>query len=226
MARIVRTDFDFGGVARIIGLPDPTLAQHPATKAYADALKAGFDFKDSVRVATTANITLSGTQTIDGIGVIASDRVLVKNQTTGADNGVYVVAAGAWTRATDFDTSPEVTAGATIPVEDGTANGDSVWFLATNNPITLATTALTFSKLGPSSAGGLAKFSQSVGDGAALSFAVTHNLGTLDVHISVHRISDGLQVEPDMTRTSTNVATILFTTPAPATNEFRVVVIG
>ncbi len=223
MARLVRTDFDFGGVARILELPDPTLPQHPATKAYADALKAGFDFKDSVRVASTANLTLSGTQTIDGVAVIAGDRVLAKNQTTGADNGIYVVAAGAWARATDADVSAEVSAGMTVPVAEGTANGDSAWFLTTNDPITLGTTALTFSKLGPSS-GGLAKFSQSVGDGAATSFTVTHNLGTVDHVVQAHRVSDGLQVEPDVTK-GTNADTIAFTT-APTANEFRINIIG
>src|SRR5262245_40188698 len=75
------------------------------------------DFKDSVRAATTANITLSGAQTIDGVSAIAGDRVLVKDQTTGSQNGIYVVASGSWTRATDFDTSGEVTAGCVVPVE-------------------------------------------------------------------------------------------------------------
>lgn len=79
-------------------------------------------FKKSVRVATTANITLSGTQTIDGIAVIAGDRVLVKDQTTSNQNGIYVVAAGAWTRPADADASGDI-ASAIVNVESGTANG-------------------------------------------------------------------------------------------------------
>ena len=110
-----------------------------------------FDFKASVRVATTANITLSGTQTIDGVSVIANDRVLVKNQTTGSQNGIYVCAAGAWSRATDADASSEVTAGMFVPVSEGTTNGDTCWLLTTNDTITLGTTALTFAQIGAGS---------------------------------------------------------------------------
>lgn len=108
------------------------------------------DYKASVRAATTANITLSGTQTIDGVSVIAGERVLVKNQSTGADNGIYVCAAGAWSRATDADTSAEVTAGMLVPVAEGTTNGDTIWLLTTNDPITLGSTALTFSQFASS----------------------------------------------------------------------------
>lgn len=78
--------------------------------------------KKSVRAATTANITLSGTQTVDGIALVATDRCLVKNQTTTQDNGIYIVNAGAWTRAFGADTASEV-AGATVHVDSGTQGG-------------------------------------------------------------------------------------------------------
>lgn len=68
---------------------------------------AGLSWKNSARVATTANITLSGLQTIDGYTTIAGDRVLVKNQTTATQNGMYIAAAGAWSRSTDADSSNE-----------------------------------------------------------------------------------------------------------------------
>jgi phage-related tail fiber protein len=131
---------------RITGLADPTDAQDAATKAYVDAARSGLDVKASVRAATTANITLSGTQTIDGVVLVAGDRVLVKNQNTASQNGIYVVAAGAWARATDADTNAEVTSGLFTFVEDGTVNADSGWVLSTTNPITVGTTSLTFNK--------------------------------------------------------------------------------
>ncbi len=129
---------------RITNLADPTGPQDAATKAYVDAYAVGLDFKESVRVATTANITLSGTQTIDGIAVTAGQRVLVKDQSTASQNGIYNVAAGAWTRATDADTSAEVTTGLIVFVEEGTTNATSQWVLSTTGTITLGTTNLTF----------------------------------------------------------------------------------
>lgn len=131
---------------KITALATPTADTDAATKAYVDAARSGLDVKDSVRAATTGNITLSATQTVDGVALVAGDRVLVKDQTTGSTNGIYVVAAGAWTRATDADSSAEVTSGMFTFVTEGTANGDSGWVLTTNDPITLGTTTLTFSQ--------------------------------------------------------------------------------
>lgn len=132
---------------RITSLADPIQDQDAATKAYVDAVKTGLDVKDSVRVATTENIAvLSGTLTVDGVDLLAGDRILVKDQDTGSENGIYVVAVGAWTRAVDFDNTPgiEVTAGAFTFVEEGSTNADSGWVLTTNGTITIGTTALTF----------------------------------------------------------------------------------
>jgi hypothetical protein len=138
-------DVSFNSV-KITSLADPVSAQDAATKAYVDAARMGLDVKASVRVATTANITLSGTQTIDGVSLSADDRVLVKNQSTASQNGIYVVAAGVWGRASDADTSSEVTAGMFTFVAEGTVNADSGWVLTTNDSITLGTTALTFAQ--------------------------------------------------------------------------------
>jgi hypothetical protein len=113
------------GSQKITGLLDPTAAQDGATKAYVDALAQGVSWKDSVVAATTANITLSGTQTIDTVSVIAGDRVLVKDQTTTQDNGIYIVAAGAWTRAPDADTNADLQ-GATVSVDGGSQSG-TLW---------------------------------------------------------------------------------------------------
>lgn len=137
-------DQDFTGVA--VSVATPTQAGHAVTKAYADALATGLDVKASVRAATTADITLSGAQTIDGVSVIAGDRVLVKDQSTGSQNGIYVCASGAWSRATDADANAEVTAGMFTFVSEGTTNADSGWVLTTDDPITLGTTSLSFTQ--------------------------------------------------------------------------------
>ncbi|SFU79684.1 beta strand repeat-containing protein [Pseudoduganella namucuonensis] len=131
------------------------------TKTEVDNLVTGLDMKESVRAATTGNITLSGLQTVDGVALAAGDRVLVKQQSTAAQNGIYRAAAGAWTRATDADSNAKVTSGMYVFVEDGTANASAGWVLATRNPIALGTTALSFVQfngLGQVGAGtGLAK---------------------------------------------------------------------
>jgi len=89
---LVTDDVNFQ-TKKITNLADPVSAQDAATKAYVDAVKQALDIKDSVRAATTANITLSGAQTIDGVSVVAGDRVLVKDQSTASQNGIYVAAA-------------------------------------------------------------------------------------------------------------------------------------
>lgn len=104
----------------------------------------GGDYKASVRVATTANIVLSGEQTIDGVAVVAGDRVLVKDQAAGAENGIYVAAVGAWARAEDANSAGDLTSGVLVPVEAGTANADTIWMLTTDGAITIGTTALTW----------------------------------------------------------------------------------
>ena len=133
------------GSQKITGLADPTLAQDAATKNYVDTVAQGLDTKLSVRAATTANITLSAPQTIDGVSVVANDRVLVKNQTTTTENGIYVVAAGAWSRATDADSWAELVAAFTF-VEEGTVNADTGWVSTVNAGGTLGSTAVGFTQ--------------------------------------------------------------------------------
>lgn len=125
---------------------DPTVVL--ATRAFVEttvaAALARLDGKESVLVATTANIVLSGLQTIDGVVLTAGARVLVKDQATAKDNGIYVAAAGAWSRAADADSNTDVTPGMTVPVEQGDTLADTIWELTTNAPINVGTTALAF----------------------------------------------------------------------------------
>jgi len=114
----------FGGTYRVTGLAEPVDSGDAATKNYVDAFSAGLDPKESARCATTAAITLSGLQTVDGVNVAAGDRVLVRAQASAVDNGIYLaVDGGAWTRTTDFDGTPanEVSGGSFCFVEEGTS---------------------------------------------------------------------------------------------------------
>ncbi len=130
---------------KITNLADPTNPQDAATKNYVDNAVSGLDWKNSVRVATTGNITLSGTQTIDTIAVVVGDRVLVKNQTTSAQNGIYIVSASSWSRAADVDAWAELVSAAVF-VEQGTVNADSAWICTVDNGGTLGTTAVTWTQ--------------------------------------------------------------------------------
>lgn len=111
-----------------------------------DALTSVGGVKNPVRAASTANLTLSGLQTVDGVSLISQDRILVKNQTAPAENGIYVVLAGAWTRATDFDSSSDAKGGTLVPVSEGTTQGNSVWGLDTDDTIIVGTTGMTFTR--------------------------------------------------------------------------------
>lgn len=157
---------------KITGLADPTTAQDAATKFYVDNSRLGIDFKDSVRAATTANIaTLAGgaPSTLDGVSLAANDRILVKNQTTTSQNGIYKVdtvgtgSNGSWSRTTDADgtTFGELTSGAFVYVEQGTANAQDQYVITTTGTITVDTTGITwglFSGAGKITAGsGLSK---------------------------------------------------------------------
>lgn len=230
---------------KITNLATPTTSTDAATKGYVDAAVNGTDWKQSVRAATTTNIaTLSGLLTIDGITLVAGDRVLVKDQSTQSQNGIWVAASGAWARSTDADENAEVTAGLSVMVTEGTTQADTQWRLTTNDPITVGTTSLVFSQIGAGTSytqgTGISisgntiaidtatvprKFVANVGTGAATSIAVTHGLGTLDVIVQVYEVATGETVECDVTRNSTSQVTLGFTT-APANNAYRVLVQG
>ena len=147
----------FTGVVTLPAITTSSAATSAATKAYVDSVASGLDTKESVRVATTAAGTLASSfangEAVDGVTLATGDRILIKNQATGSENGVYVVAAsGAPTRATDFDENTEVTAGAFTFVEEGSTNANAGFVLATTGAITVGTTALSFTQFSSTSA--------------------------------------------------------------------------
>ena len=178
------------GNSRITTVATQTGATDAANKAYVDAQLQGLDVKNSVRVATTANGTLSSAfangQTVDGVTLATGDRILLKNQSTGSENGIYTVnASGAPTRATDFDENSEVTGGTFFFVEEGTVNADNGFVMTNDGTVTVGTTALTFTQF--SGAGQV-----TAGD------ALTKSGNTLNVAVddsSIEVSSDALRVK-------------------------------
>lgn len=168
---------------KITGLADPANAQDAATKAYVDAAIQGLDTKPSVKAASTANLTLSGTQTVDGVALVANDRCLVKDQSTPANNGIYLVQSGAWTRALDMDAWAEVPSAYTF-VEQGTTNADTGWVVTADQGGTLGTTAITwtqFNGAGAVTAGaGLTKTGSTLDVGAGTGVTVAADSVALD----------------------------------------------
>ena len=169
----------------------PTDSAHVATKGYVDSARQGLDVKASSRVATTVAVLLaSGLEngdTVDGVTLATGDRVLVKDQSTASENGIYVVqASGAAVRADDFDASSKVTAGAFTFIAEGTTNGDQGFVLTTNDTITLGTTGLTFTQF--SGTGSI-----TAGDGLEKSGStLSVNVGTgIEISSDALRISSG-----------------------------------
>ncbi|MDE2434725.1 MAG: hypothetical protein KGM49_00560 [Sphingomonadales bacterium] len=163
---------------KIINLADPSSATDAVTKQYADNLIRGSKWKDPVRAATTANGTLATAyangQVIDGVTLVTGDRILLKAQTTGSENGIYTVnASGAPTRAVDAASGTQMSAGTTVYVTEGTTNADKAFAITTDGTITIGTTATTWGQIG----GGT---TYSAGNGLALggtTFSVTPSTG-------------------------------------------------
>ena len=169
---------------RITSVADPTQAQDAATKAYVDSVAQGLDPKASVLVASTGNIaTLSGLLTIDGITLLVGDRVLVKNQNTASQNGIYVASTTAWSRATDMDAWSEVP-NAFVFVEVGSTQADTGWVCTANAGGTLGSTAINwvqFSGAGTYIAGAGLTLTGNTFDVVGTTNRITANADSIDI---------------------------------------------
>lgn len=133
--------FDFSAAAMLVATPSADT--QVANKGYVDSVAAGLYWKEPVEVATTANITLSGTQTIDGVAIVADDRVLVRAQTDAKENGIYVCAAGAWSRSEDLNAGSEFP-GAAVFVIRGSTYDDTGFVCSNDTAPTIGGTNITF----------------------------------------------------------------------------------
>ena len=133
------------GGFKVTNMATPVSGTDATTKDYVDNLVQGLIVKNAVKVATTTNITLSGTQTIDGYSVQVNDRVLVKNQTAPAENGIYSAQSSTWTRTTDADTWDELIS-AYVFVQLGSTQADTGWVCTIDSGGTLGVTAVTWAQ--------------------------------------------------------------------------------
>lgn len=208
------------GSQKITNLLDPTGAQDAATKNYVDSVAQGLDVKGSVRVATTGNGTLATAfangQTVDGVVLATNDRILIKNQSTAAENGIYTVnASGAPTRAIDFDAWAEVP-GAFTFVELGTANAESGWVCTSDQGGTLGSTAVNFAQFsgaGQITAGaGMTKTGNTL-DIVAADTSILVGADNFQVNLNATasglEVSSGLRIKSDTATANTIGVTIV-----------------
>jgi hypothetical protein len=176
------------GSKRITSLAEPTADSDAATKYYVDAARSGLDIKNSVKAATTGAITLSNTQTIDGVALSVGDRVLVKDQGSAIQNGIYVVASGSWARSTDADQPAELNPGTFVFVEQGTVNSDTGFVVTSDGALTIGTDAINWT---------LFSTSGTLIAGAGLS----KNGYTLEVNVA-----NGIEISSDNVQLASTVA--------------------
>jgi hypothetical protein len=222
---------------RITALLDPTGTQDAATKNYVDSVATGLSAKTAVHAGTTANITTiagGAPSTLDGVTLVANDRVLVKDQTTTSANGIYVVttlgtgANGSWTRSTDMDAWTEVPSAYTW-VEQGTANGDTGWVCTADPGGTIGTTAITWSKFSAAPTSQLAYYTNGGTHGAGTTITitqVTHGLrAARGLHVQVQDNTSGAVELPDISVAANGDVTVTYANALTANTKI-VTIIG
>jgi hypothetical protein len=259
MAKKILNGLDLAG-QRIINVGDPSVGTDAVNLQTAQNLARGLSAtKLAVRAASTANITVASPgASIDGVTLVAGDRILLKDQTTTSQNGIYVWngAAVAATRALDADAGSELQPGTNVFVTEGTVNADRQYLITSDVVIVVGTTAMTWTQFGGGNtytgsngvvlsgsdfrgvvapAGGLTvgasgfsidtsvvsrKISGSMGNGSLTVIGVPHNLGTLDVDVTLREIATNAGVETDWVATDVNTVTFTFAT-APTTSSIR-----
>lgn len=234
---------------KLTNVVDGTSAQDAATYGQLLAVLQGRTFKDAVRAATSAAGTLAtsfaNSSVIDGVTLATGDRILIKNQATGSENGIYTVnASGAPTRAVDADGTGEIKDGTSVCVGEGTANADKQFTQTVNGTITIGTTATVWAQTGTGTtytsgtginvAGSVINidttvtarcYTATVGDGSSTTIAVAHGLAKTAVQVTVYDTSSGAEVECDKVRSSSSNVNLIFVT-APTAAQYTVVVVG
>jgi len=215
------------GSHTITNVTDPVNPQDAATRAWVLANAGGVTSSTTARAASTgANLTLSGTQTVDGVALAVGNVVLVKDQTSVPTNGLYVVASGAWTRATPMDTWAEIP-GTFVSVQEGTTNHDTVWLSTADAGGTLGTSNITFTQLpGPSdiiAGAGLLRTGQTI-DVVAADNSMTVNADSIQAKldparaITVVAAGIGVNIDASTMQISTNLLGVKTGTYLGSTN--------
>jgi hypothetical protein len=208
---------------RITNQADPTSAQDSATKNYVDNVATGLDAKQSVKAASTGNLSLTGTQTVDTIALVAGDRVLVKDQTTASANGIYVVASGAWTRAVDMDAWTEVPGAYTWVEQGGSVNADSGWVCTADQGGTLGTTSITWSKFSSAPSSQVGYYSNAATHGAGTTITIaqtTHGLrASRGIHVQVQDNTTGTVELPDVSVAAGGDVTVTYAASVAANSK-------
>lgn len=258
MTRSVGNGLDLQG-QRIQGVGDPSMATDATNKQYVDNVAAGMAWKAPVRAASTGNVSLSAPgSTLDGVTLVSGNRILLKNQSTGTQNGLFVWtgASSALTRASDADSGTELQPGTVVTVTEGTVNADKAYMIISDAVVTIGTTATTwgqfsaapsytasngvsltgnnFAGVAAPSGGVLVgstgfsidttrvaiKIAGNMGNGSLTVIAITHNLGTKDVLVSVRLNSTDEEWIVDWVATDANTVTFTFPAP-PAAGAYR-----